>query len=296
MSSHVDCIACMVSRADRLANEFITDKRKKKIFMDRVLKEIAECSYEVTAPYIAACIHRVLKEEVGMEVAYEKEKKFFNDFMMGIQDDIDQIIEKSDNVLATAIKYAMAGNVIDFAAFDNVEQEMVEQTLIKISNEQEIDEKLLKQFEDEISKANNIVYLGDNTGEIVFDRLLIKYLRKLYPQVNITFVTRGMPVFNDITEEDAYYVGIDEYATVTNNGTAIAGTDLDNISKECLELIDNADFIISKGQGNFETLSGCGRNIYYIFLCKCDMFATRLKCDKLSGLFVHEYDIKEVLV
>ncbi len=107
-------------------------------------------------------------------------------------------------------------------------------------------------------------------------------------QNDICLATRGMPALNDATEVDAYYVGIQEYATIINNGTDIPGTDLSEVSQSFKATFNQADVILAKGQGNFETLCGCGHNIYYLFLCKCEMMTKRMGTENLSPMFLHE--------
>ena len=127
-----------------------------------------------------------------------------------------------------------------------------------------------------LKDANKLLYLGDNAGEIVFDKIFIRTIKKSYPHLQINFATRGEPIMNDVTEDDAYMVGIDAYADIINNGTDIPGTILEHCSDSFVNVFNEADVIISKGQGNFESLYGNGyNNLYYIFLCKCDLFMDR---------------------
>jgi uncharacterized protein with ATP-grasp and redox domains len=126
----------------------------------------------------------------------------------------------------------------------------------------------------------------DNCGEIVIDKLIIEELRKLNPQVNITAIVRGEEVINDATIEDAEQVGLNELVKVIGNGSDILGTCLKYISEEARTVIEEADVVLSKGQGNFETLQGYDKNIYYIFLCKCEMIAEMFGVEKFSPMLV----------
>jgi Uncharacterized conserved protein len=126
----------------------------------------------------------------------------------------------------------------------------------------------------------------------VLDKILLEIIKESYPELNITVVVRGKPVVNDATLEDAQMVGLTDLVRVIGNGTEVGGTYLEEIDKQVLALIQSADLIISKGQGNFETLHGCGLNIYYIFLCKCEWFVKRFKLEKFKGVFVNERNIK----
>ena len=155
----------------------------------------------------------------------------------------------------------------------------------------EINEQEFTTFKNEVVLSKKIVYLTDNCGEIVLDKLLIKQILKLNNKVNVNVIVRGEPVLNDCTIEDAVQVGLDDLVSITGNGTEIAGTCLERISEKAKKLIDESDLIISKGQGNFETLHHSGKNIYYLFLCKCKMFSQRFGVDTFTGMFINEKNI-----
>ena len=133
--------------------------------------------------------------------------------------------------------------------------------------------------------------MTDNCGEIVLDKLLLETIAGIAPHVEKTIIVRGEPVLNDATMEDALQVGIEKCGKVIPNGTNIAGTYIPWLSAEAKLAMDEADILISKGQGNFESLHGCGRNIYYLFLCKCQWFMERFGLPQYSGVFINEFDL-----
>ena len=137
-----------------------------------------------------------------------------------------------------------------------------------------------------------MVYLTDNCGEIVFDKLLIRKIKEMNPELDITVIVRGGKVLNDATMEDAQMTGLSEIVEVIGNGDDVAGTILSRVSPECLEIMEQADVILAKGQGNFESLHGCGKNIYYLFLCKCDWFMRKFHAKRFQGMFVNEKRIE----
>ena len=120
------------------------------------------------------------------------------------------------------------------------------------------------------------------------DKLLIEEIQKKYPDIEITVLVRGKEVINDATMQDAYQVGLCDVVKVIPNGSDLAGTWYEELSEEAKQLLDEADMIISKGQGNFETMRKCGRNVFYIFLCKCDLFANMFQVPKLTGMLINE--------
>lgn len=296
MYSHVDCISCIINKANDLADKYITDKKEKYKFMNQVLRDIADTEYEKTAPYISAKTKRLLHSITGVVDFYKEEKVLYNKKMLAMENDIREMIDKSDNRFEDAIRIAMAGNVIDFGALDNISMEFIEEIIHK-TMESEVNKDVYDKFIAELSRAKTILYLGDNTGEIVCDKIFMEEIKNKFPDIEIYFATRGEPVLNDVNEEDAYFVGIDKYAKIINNGTDIPGTDLDEVSDEFKDIFFNkADVIISKGQGNFETLSGTDHNIFYLFLCKCKMITKILNIEKLSAMFLYEKDIDKNLL
>ena len=197
-------------------------------------------------------------------------------------------VNTSENHLKMAIQYAMVGNYIDFGALENVNDIELKDKLDEAVNIQ-IDSNLLTDFHKEIVNANRLVYFTDNCGEIVTDRLLIATLRDINPDLYISVIVRGKPVLNDATLEDAKYVHMEDVAQkVIGNGTGMPGNVIGAISQEAMDEVENADLLISKGQGNFEGLSGCGLNIYYFFLCKCEMFMRRFGVEQFTGIMTKE--------
>ena len=292
MNTHVDCIACIVNKANNLANKYIKDKKQKHSFMQKVLIEIANTEFERTSPILDAKIMRIAKESIGSEDIYKEEKQFFNEKMLLMEEQINTLLKDSEDKLFDALKIALSGNIIDFSALSDLDFEFVE-NIISSTFKSQFNEEVYKRLRVDLSKAKELIYLGDNTGEIVLDKLFIKEIAAEYPNVRITFVTRGKPIFNDVTEEDAYYVGIDRYAAIINNGTDLPGTDLLEVSQEFKNRLQSADLIIAKGQGNYESLCGCGLNIYYLFLCKCNMIMEKLNAGKFANMFISEIQSKD---
>ena len=131
--------------------------------------------------------------------------------------------------------------------------------------------------------------ITDNCGEIVTDKLLISVLRDINPGLHVTVIVRGRPAVNDATMEDARQVGMEEAAhLVSGNGTGMPGNVIGAVSDEAAGDIDKADVMIAKGQGNYEGLSGCGLNIFYLFLCKCELFRRRFNVPAFAGIITHE--------
>ena len=281
------CVECLLNKHLKSVAGLSNDKNLE--YTNGIREIISKADVSMSAPEVVAQINE-FKKGFGIVDDFAEIKKFYNNFLMGFEEEIETKIQNADNPLETAVKYAMAGNYIDFGVMESVSEETLRRTL-ENANKITIDKVNFEKFKSEICNAKNIVYLTDNCGEIVIDKLLIKQILSTNNNVKLNVIVRGEPVLNDCTIDDAVQVGLDKLVVVTENGTAIAGTVLDKISPEAKCLVDNADIIISKGQGNFETLHHCGKNIYYLFLCKCDMFADRFGVEKFSGVFINDCDL-----
>jgi len=252
-----------------------------------------ESFYEVVDdPYFLRkdqnAIYEALKEKIfGVRDDFSKEKVYFNALMLGKEPEMRKKVRAAEDELSLAASYAMLGNFIDFGAMDSVDEEKLSAMLDDVQNMQ-LDAAELKNLKTDLARAKRLVYLTDNCGEIVTDKLLIETILRLYPTLKVEVIVRGAPVLNDATMEDALQIGLDKLASVTDNGSAVAGTVLDKISAQAREKIDAADVILAKGQGNFETLRFCGKNIYYLFMCKCIMFAERFGVERFSPMVLND--------
>ena len=161
-------------------------------------------------------------------------------------------------------------------------------TLLETAEDMPLDEAEYDNLCKELKFAEEMVLCTDNCGEIVADKLLVKQIKKLFPNVKITVIVRGSAVLNDATTEDAEQIGLCDVVKVIGNGTNIAGTVIDRLGTEAKAAFDSADVIIAKGQGNFETLHDCGFNVYYMFLCKCNLFSEMFKKPRLTPMFLND--------
>jgi len=284
-----DCINCIINGQLKhilpLGNEVTRSE-----YMRKILRLIADTPEGYASPWITYQIEQEFEKFWGVPMhSYVEEKKQYNRIMLEQEHLMEAIMANTDTPLETAIKLARAGNYIDFSAMIDVSEEGLNEILHRSVSEV-LPAETVAQFKTDLENAKSLVYLTDNCGEIVLDKILVKTIKQLYPQIDITVVTRGGEALNDATVEDAVSVGMDKLARVVGNGTCCPGTELRQISAESLDYIKNADVIISKGMGNFETMSACGLNVYYIFLCKCTYFERRFKLPRLTGVFLREKD------
>ncbi|MBE7032332.1 MAG: DUF89 family protein [Ruminococcaceae bacterium] len=284
-----ECIHCIISKYLKDYPENAAYEKRIEYIQD-VLAILAAAKPYESAPELVERVSLVRERVFGAPKDFTAIKKRFNALVMSLEDEIYGEITNSDNIIKTALKYSMIGNYIDFGVVENVDEKRLMEFLDK-APEIEIREDEFTQFETELGNAQSLVFLTDNCGEVVLDKLLIKAICSRFPNLNVEVIVRGLPVLNDATMDDAKQVGLDSMVSVTDNGCGIAGTCLDRISADSREKIDTADVILAKGQGNFETLRFCEKNVYYAFMCKCKMFADKFGVPQYTGMFINDLRI-----
>ncbi len=284
------CLQCLLNKYMEKCPADIPEETKLK-YMQMVFAELSAAEWDIGGPVLIDRINRKMFEMFWFCEDYTEIKLYFNELMMKREKELNQELAEAEDKLRLAIQYALTGNYIDFGALDSVEEEKLTQ-LLADAKQISFDEGEYRALCADLANAKYLVYLPDNCGEIVMDKLLIELLQKLYPECEITVIVRGSAVLNDVTMEDAVQVGLTEQVRVIGNGNGIAGTWLAEASEEAREAMDTADVIIAKGQANFETLRLCGRNIYYLFLCKCEMFAKSFGVPRLTGMLINDRQCK----
>jgi len=274
MRIFLDCIACFVRQsldAVRLATD---DEQLHEKVLRQVLRLTSELDMGQSPPAIAQQIHRLIRDSVGKDDPYRDIKNRSNDIALRLYPELRKQVMGSDGRFETAVRLAIAGNIIDFGAGSSVDEsdlhEAIDQALTA-----SFDNSQLQSFREAIGQAEKILYLADNAGEIVFDRLLIEQL----PCEKIVVAVKGKPAINDATMEDAVSAGLTEIVEVVDNGSDAPGTILETCSQKFRDRFENADLIIAKGQGNYETLSDSNKPIFFMLKVKCPVVARDLGCD-----------------
>lgn len=268
MKTCFECFPCYVQQALRAARLFTDDPKMVKHIIDEVGMLFPHISLDMTPPEIGESIYGKIREISGVWDPYEELKKRSTDESLALIGFSQKIISESVDPLFTAIKIAIAGNIIDFAIHQSVDISAEIEAIIHKDlalNDYDL-------FKKRLEKSETILYIGDNAGEAVFDRLLLEQIanKKLY------FGVRGAPVINDVVERDAIHAGIDEYAQIVSTGSGAPGVILSKCSKEFQELFHSADMVISKGQGNYEGMSDELREIFFLLKVKCDVIAKHI--------------------
>lgn len=286
------CIECLMKRHfDKAAR--IEREEDRINYLLGAMKIIADSSGE-PAPVLTAYCRELEDKYLGITQVYAEIKNRYNSLMLELEPKIAERIRQSADPLQTAMLFSRAGNYIDFGSQKPFDENKLYQILDRAEQET-LDEAVYLRFRHDMENAQSLLFITDNCGEIVLDKLLLLELKRLYPNTNITVMVRGGPILNDATQQDAAQVGLTGHFTVVDNGTATPGTWLPSLSAERLELLHSADVIISKGQANIECLCGCGLNIYYMLLCKCSHFAKLFSVEQYTGMFINESEAGKLL-
>lgn len=286
MESSTQCVACLIQSAtDKIPDDAPSDKQWA--YQQAVLKLFTDTAI-LPAPVYNTQVEKLYREWWGdPQSIYQKAKTEHNRIVMTMAGELEEKVRISEDPLELAFKMARAGNYIDMAAMKNIViadfKKLLEGTL-----EETLNPDVYSAVRADLETASHLVYLTDNCGEVVLDRILLRTLRQCYPSLQIDVMVRGEETINDVTLADAKAIGLTEEFNVIGNGSAVAGTYLPDLSKKARNCLESADVIISKGQGNFETLYGCGLNIYYLLLCKCDYFMKKFNVPHLGSIFKKE--------
>ena len=266
MKINEQCLACLVNQAVKTA-DLVNAENREEIYK-KIFSYMSQMDFNKTNPEIVGENYRLIKAHTGCADPYKETKKYYNQFFMG------QIgaYEEKIHTIEEAVKYAIVANIIDFNPVHNNVKEDIKKYFSMIDTLEFTINDTDRLLED-IRCAKSILYLGDNCGEICFDKLLIKKIRELNSKCRMYFGVRGEEVVNDNTEEDACFVGMEEVATIISNGDYSLGTVLERTSTEFQKIYQEADVIIAKGQANYESLSEEKENIYFLLLTKCKVIA-----------------------
>ena len=267
MKTFLDCLPCMMSQALRAGRMATDDEKKIKRLLDSIGAMMKDIPLENTPPETGDIIYKEVRKITGVADPYKKIKESNIQEAISLYPELKEIIRKSDNKLLIAIRIAIAGNVIDLGV--GKEFNIVEDVRIILNQEFGIFD--FNEFVKHLEKANSILYIGDNAGESVFDKILIEELKK-----PVTYVVRDIPVINDVTYEDAIASGINEVAEIISSGSSAPAVIPELCDENFMKKFNAADMVISKGQGNYEGLSNVERSVFFLLKAKCHVIANDL--------------------
>jgi uncharacterized protein with ATP-grasp and redox domains len=262
------CVPCVLRQAIDILEKKVKDKKKRDRILSAILKRISRRDvFSMTPPELTTKIHKILKKKTGIVDLYKEEKKKTNLLALKIYPRAKKMVRDSADPLGTAIKLAIAGNIIDYGPNQSFDiAETIERVLSL-----ELDKNNYQDFRKRLFSAKRILYIADNAGEIVFDKLLLEILPK---EIEKIVAVKSAPILNDVTIKDADFISLSKIAKVIESGSETPGTSLEDTNKEFKTYFKTSDFIISKGQGNLETLPASPK-IFFLLLIKCYHLAVK---------------------
>ena len=288
MSIHFDsgCLQCMLKRNLDLVRPLGTEAQAMAFARD-LMKLYISAPEDASSPWFTPQTADLLLQHYGLELdRFRREKEQSNAFVLSRMDAIRGKVEKAEDPLYAGLQFSILGNYLDFSALgDQVSFEKLD-AMLDTALDMKLDRSIFNQFCGQLEAGKNLLYLTDNAGEIGFDRIFGEQIAKRFPHLNITFCVRGGIAQNDATREDAAAVGIP--FPVIDNGNRVPGTQLDQLSGEAKEAMETADVILAKGMANCETMYGCGYNVYYAFLVKCQRFEELFRAPMFTPILVKE--------
>ena len=274
MKIFLHCLPCFARQAVESAEMATDDPEMKERIIRAALRKASEIPFDKSPPHMGKEIHKIIKDFLGDIDPYKDLKNLYNKEALDLYPRMKEIVASSDEPLETAARLAIAGNIIDFgvSVTDNHFRlmDIIEDTLKRPFA---VDQ--YQEFKLDVRNAEKILYAGDNAGEIVFDRILIEEIPEFKQKV--IYAVKGSAVLNDVTIDDARDTGVAEIVDVIENGSDAPGTILEDCSEQFLNTYNEADIVIGKGQGNYETLSEFCEKCYYLLKVKCPVLARDLK-------------------
>ncbi|MBL7110650.1 MAG: DUF89 family protein [Bacteroidales bacterium] len=280
MNIQSECIPCTINSYLRLVKTGVIPESQQEALLRRLLKDLATIDYDQSPPMLGRRMHRMIRDFLQNPDPYQQIKEKYNHMMLGLYPKFEGLVNDSEDPFNAAMRLAIAGNVIDFGAQKQMDvMDMINKAMgVKLA----IDDSL--HLRHDLKHADTLLYIGDNCGEIVMDKLFLTYMN--VPEKY--FAVRDRPVINDVTLEDANMTGMEEVAKVITTGDDAPGAVWDSVSEEFRNIFRTADIVISKGQGNLEGLIDVPhKSIYFLLITKCDLIASRV------GAKTEEYVIKK---
>lgn len=271
MQLMMECLPCLIRQAVDAAMRAGLTQERRTALMQAIFAELSQRNFSDSPPAMSGWINRKLREFTNVADPYRTQKNLHNALAAELLPELRQDIARSPDPFYRALRLAISGNIIDLGAKSGLTDEEIHRSLQQTMSAPFVN--LRSDLKQAAERAERILYLTDNAGEIFFDRLLLEQL----PKAKVTVAVRGHPVLNDATMEDAHAAGLHELAELTDNGSDAPGTILEECSADFRALYKDADLIIAKGQGNYESLSHRRENLYFLFMAKCPVVAGQLR-------------------
>lgn len=281
------CYLCYLNRNIEIART-LGDEATATAFAKRLMALYLSAPENATSPWFGPHVADLFYEFYGIteEERYREEKQASNAFVLQRLDAIREAITTAEDPVYAGLQWAILGNYIDFSALRGEVSFRTLETMMQQASQMQVDRQTYRRLCQELQTGRRLLYLCDNAGEIGMDRLFAEAIHERFPHLEITVCVRGGAALNDATREDAAAVGMP--FPVIDNGTRIAGTQIELLGEEAKQALEEADVILAKGQANVETMLGCGYNVYYAFLVKCQRFIDLFGKEKFTPMLFRE--------
>lgn len=282
MKSDLECLVCMLKQALNTVRIATKDEKRRRETMNRVAEQIQKTNLDFSPALISKQVYEIVSEVTGIDDPFRESKVHMNREALQMLPRLEELVASANDPLDSALHLAVAGNIIDLGIGHQFD--LGEDVLNIMCTKFVIDD--IEKFKAELVSGRKLLYLCDNAGEIVFDRVLVEELLKR--GLEVTVCVKSGPVINDAMMEDAKVSGLTHLARVIGTGSADIGINFDRSSDEFLQAFKSTDLILAKGHGNFETCNGLSYNIFFLLKVKCDVVARKLNVKKGDIVFKHK--------
>ncbi|HEW91946.1 MAG TPA: DUF89 family protein [Thermotogaceae bacterium] len=282
MKAYPECFACIFDQAIRVLrkSKFGNDDEKIWNSLLKVTNSVKDIPYGLTPAQLAEHFYPLLSEITGISDPYKEEKEYSNDLMLNIYDDLKNYILDSASPIVLAIKASIAGNMIDFGV-PEFDPSGIESKIIQVIKEGKFGIDDSKEFLDMLNDSKKLLFIHDNCGEVVMDKLLIEIIKLFFSHIEVISVVRDGPIINDVTLNEARQIHLDDLASLITTNAKLPGLVPELMSEQLENEWEEADIIISKGQGNFEGIEDIAdKRVFFLLRAKCDVIAKYLNVEK----------------
>ncbi len=292
LNTCMECIPCFLRQTLDVLTLVDADESTRRKIMRNVLREMADATFHQSPPALAQRIHRTIRQGLDCQDPYAAVKIESNELALSMIDALREDVQKADDPLAASLRLAIAGNIIDYGVGHDVSPETV-RTTIEEAIDRPVNPAAVDRLRDKLDSADRILYLADNAGEIILDRLVVEQL----PPGKVTVAVRRSPILNDVTRQDAEAAGLTEIARVIDNGNDAPGTVLPDCSEDFRHEFNSADVIIAKGQGNFESLTDTPSDtpLLLVFKAKCSLVCSLLGVEQHMPMMIWRDEVPPAL-
>ena len=287
------CVLCILNQILRVSDYLKLEKSKADLIFKGVLKKVSNMNFSnITSPEFSEKVYDIFNEVLDEKDPYKRLRKEQNDMVLDRIDFFRNKIKNSSDPLFVSGLYSLVGNVIDYGS-----EEILDTNEIfgKVDSIKIVVNDYTK-FKKCLKRGKRLLIIADNAGEAVFDMLFIERIKIFNPGIEVHYGVRSKPAINDVLKEDAEYIGLNRVASILETGSTFAGTVISRSTEKLKNVYYNSDIIVSKGQGNFETLEGEPENIFYVFKVKCDVVARYVHLDYGSLVMAFGNTIKNIIV